>query len=104
MAAGLFGGISALQYLHPPQVWLVLGALIITLALCFLLRLNYALGAITALIHDVLVTVGIFSILNKEFDLTIIAALLTLVGYSLNDTIIVYDRIRETQAARSDDT
>lgn len=104
MAAGLFGGISALQYLHAPQVWLVLGALIITLALCFLLRLNYALGAITALIHDVLVTVGIFSILNKEFDLTIIAALLTLVGYSLNDTIIVYDRIRETQAARSDDT
>lgn len=97
MAAGLFAGITALQYVHAPQVWLVLGALLITLVLCYLLKLNYALGAIVALIHDVLTTVGIFSILNKEFDLTIIAALLTLIGYSLNDTIIVYDRIRETR-------
>jgi len=97
MAAGLFAGITALQYLNAPQVWLVLGALILTLILCFMLKLNYALGAIIALIHDVLTTVGIFSILNKEFDLTIIAALLTLIGYSLNDTIIVYDRIRETR-------
>ncbi|OIN98630.1 MAG: protein-export membrane protein SecF [Desulfovibrionaceae bacterium CG1_02_65_16] len=103
MAAGLFAGITALQYLNAPQVWLVLGALLITLGLCFLLKLNYALGAIVALIHDVLVTIGTFSILNKEFDLTIIAALLTLIGYSLNDTIIVYDRIRETHAARTED-
>ncbi len=104
MAAALFGGITALQYINAPQTWLVLGALIITLVLCYLLKLNYALGAITALIHDVLTTVGIFSILNKEFDLTIIAALLTLIGYSLNDTIIVYDRIRETQKNRSEDS
>jgi preprotein translocase subunit SecF len=97
MAAGLFAGITALQYINAPQVWLVLGALVITLVLCFMLKLNYALGAIVALIHDVLTTVGIFSILNKEFDLTIIAALLTLIGFSLNDTIIVYDRIRETR-------
>lgn len=103
MAAGLFGGIWALQYLHAPQVWLVLGALIITLVLCFLLKLNYALGAIVALIHDVLVTVGVFSLLNKEFDLTIIAALLTLIGFSLNDTIVVYDRIREIRGQRSGD-
>jgi len=101
MAAGLFAGITALQYINAPQVWLVLGALIITLVLCFLLKLNYALGAIAALIHDVLVTVGIFSILNKEFDLTIIAALLTLIGFSLNDTIIVYDRIRETRGLKT---
>jgi len=104
MAAGLFAGITALQYLNAPQVWLVLGALIITLALCFVLRLNYALGAIVALIHDVLTTVGIFSILNKEFDLTIIAALLTLIGFSLNDTIIVYDRIRETRGQKTGET
>jgi len=102
MAAGLFAGITALQYVNAPQVWLVLGALIITLVLCYLLKLNYALGAIVALIHDVLTTVGIFSILNKEFDLTIIAALLTLIGYSLNDTIIVYDRIRETRRLEPD--
>ncbi|MDP3427459.1 MAG: protein translocase subunit SecF [Humidesulfovibrio sp.] len=103
MAAGLFAGITTLQYFHAPQVWLVFGALIITLGLCFFLRLNYALGAIVALIHDVLITVGIFSILNKEFDLTIIAALLTLIGFSLNDTIIVFDRIREIRGLKTGD-
>lgn len=58
-------------------------------------ELRYALGAIIALIHDVTITVGIFSLLGKEFTLPIIAALLTIIGYSLNDTIVVYDRIRE---------
>jgi preprotein translocase subunit SecF len=53
------------------------------------------MGAIVALIHDVIITVGIFSVLNIEFTLPIIAALLTIIGYSLNDTIIVFDRIRE---------
>jgi preprotein translocase subunit SecF len=56
---------------------------------------RYAIGSIIALIHDVAITVGIFSLLNKEFTLPIIAALLTIIGYSLNDTIVVYDRIRE---------
>ncbi|MBN2515556.1 MAG: protein translocase subunit SecF [Deltaproteobacteria bacterium] len=56
---------------------------------------RYAIGAIIALLHDVIITVGIFSILDKEFTLPIIAALLTIIGYSLNDTIVVYDRIRE---------
>jgi preprotein translocase subunit SecF len=56
---------------------------------------RYAIGAIIALVHDVILTVGIFSVLNKEFTLPIIAALLTIIGYSLNDTIVVYDRIRE---------
>ncbi|MBN1828548.1 MAG: protein translocase subunit SecF [Deltaproteobacteria bacterium] len=58
-------------------------------------QLRYAVGAVIALIHDVTITVGIFSLLNKEFTLPIIAALLTIIGYSLNDTIVVYDRIRE---------
>ncbi len=58
-------------------------------------ELRYAIGAIMALIHDVLITVGIFSLLGKEFTLPIIAALLTIIGYSLNDTIVVFDRIRE---------
>ena len=53
------------------------------------------MGAIVALIHDVTITVGLFSIFDKEFTLPIIAALLTIIGYSLNDTIIVFDRIRE---------
>lgn len=56
---------------------------------------RFALGAILALIHDVIITVGAFSLLNKEFDLTIVAALLTIIGYSVNDTIVVFDRIRE---------
>ncbi|WP_225071780.1 protein translocase subunit SecF [Desulfuromonas sp. CSMB_57] len=58
-------------------------------------KFRFAVGAILALLHDVLFTVGIFSLLNKEIDLPIIAAFLGIVGYSLNDTIIVYDRIRE---------
>ena len=58
-------------------------------------ELRYAIGAIVALIHDVVITVGVFSLLGKEFTLPIIAALLTIIGYSLNDTIVVYDRIRE---------
>ncbi len=56
---------------------------------------RFAVGAIIALVHDVLITLGLFSIMNKEIDLTVLAAFLTIVGYSLNDTIIVYDRIRE---------
>jgi preprotein translocase subunit SecF len=55
----------------------------------------FGMGAMIALMHDVLITIGIISITNTEFDLTIVAALLTIVGYSINDTIVVYDRIRE---------
>jgi len=56
---------------------------------------RFAVGGIVALVHDVIVTVGVLSLLNREFSLTIIAALLTIVGYSINDTIVIYDRIRE---------
>lgn len=75
--------------------WLILIALIVTLGLCLFLNLKYALGAIIALIHDVTITVGVFALTDREISLSIIAALLTIVGYSLNDTIIVFDRIRE---------
>jgi preprotein translocase subunit SecF len=56
---------------------------------------QYAIAAIIALIHDVLITMGAFSVLDKEFTLVIVAAFLTIIGYSLNDTIVVFDRIRE---------
>ena len=56
---------------------------------------QFSLGAVIALVHDVFITIGIFSIIGLEFNLSIIAALLTIVGYSLNDTVIVFDRIRE---------
>ena len=56
---------------------------------------KFSVGAIIATLHDVIVTLGLFSILGLEFDLTVLAAVLALIGYSLNDTIVVYDRIRE---------
>jgi len=58
-------------------------------------KLAYAIGAVLALFHDVLITLGLLSLFNKELSLTVIAALLTLIGYSINDTIVVFDRIRE---------
>jgi preprotein translocase SecF subunit len=56
---------------------------------------RFGVGAVAATIHDVVVTIGIFSVLNIEISIAIVAALLTIVGYSLNDTIVVFDRIRE---------
>ena len=57
---------------------------------------RFAPGAVAALVHDVLIVIGVFSVLQVEFDLTVLAALLAVIGYSLNDTIVVFDRIRET--------
>ena len=62
---------------------------------------QYAIAAIIALLHDVLITMGAFSVLDKEFTLVIVAAFLTIIGYSLNDTIVVFDRIRENTRRRS---
>ena len=56
---------------------------------------KFSLGSVAALIHDVVITLGFFSVLQMEFDLTVLAAVLAVIGYSLNDTIVVYDRIRE---------
>ena len=56
---------------------------------------RFALGAIAALVHDVMLTLGFFSVLGLEFDLTVLAAVLAVIGYSLNDTIVVFDRVRE---------
>jgi preprotein translocase subunit SecF len=56
---------------------------------------RFSAGAVASLVHDVLITMGVLSLLQMEFDLTVVAALLALIGYSLNDTIVVFDRIRE---------
>jgi preprotein translocase subunit SecF len=95
MAAALIGAVYFLSIFNVSIPFLILAALLVTLILFWFLELKYAMGAIVALIHDVIITVGIFSLLNIEFTLPIIAALLTIIGYSLNDTIIVFDRIRE---------
>jgi preprotein translocase subunit SecF len=64
----------------------------------FRFEFAYGFAAVLAVFHDTIITVGIFSLLNKPIDLTVVAALLTLVGYSMNDTIVVFDRIRENKA------
>jgi len=58
-------------------------------------QMRFSFGAIAALVHDVIITIGVFSVLQMDFDLTVLAALLAVIGYSLNDTIVVFDRIRE---------
>ena len=68
---------------------------LVMLYVAFRFQLKFSLGSVAALAHDVLITLGFFSILGLEFDLTVLAALLAVVGYSLNDTIVVSDRIRE---------
>ena len=74
-------------------VVLAIGAVLVYIWLRF--EWQFAQGAVAALIHDVLLTIGVFSVMQIKFDLAIIAALLTIVGYSLNDTVVVFDRVRE---------
>ncbi len=74
-------------------VALAIGAVLIYIWLRF--EWQFAAGAVAALVHDVLLTIGVFSEIGIQFDLTTIAALLTIVGYSLNDTVVVFDRVRE---------
>jgi preprotein translocase subunit SecF len=95
MAASLAFGVYMVSVLGMSIIWLIAVALFITIGLCWFLRLEYALGAIVALFHDVCLTMGAFALTNREVTLPVVAALLTIVGYSLNDTIVVFDRIRE---------
>ena len=74
-------------------VVLAIGAVLVYIWLRF--EWQFAIGAVAALVHDVMLTIGVFSIVQIRFDLAIIAALLTIVGYSLNDTVVVFDRVRE---------
>ena len=74
-------------------VLIALGAMLVYIAFRF--EWIYGVAAVVAVFHDTIITIGLFSLFNKQIDLTVIAALLTLVGYSMNDTIVVFDRIRE---------
>jgi preprotein translocase subunit SecF len=76
---------------------LIITALMVTIITCYFMRFSFALGGIIALLHDIIITVGIFSLLNKEITISFVAAILTIIGYSLNDSIIVFDRIRENR-------
>nr|WP_092569225.1 protein translocase subunit SecF [Aidingimonas halophila] len=68
---------------------------LVMLYVAFRFQYKFALGALLALLHDVIIVIGVFSLFGLEFDLTVLAAILAVIGYSLNDTIVVYDRIRE---------
>jgi len=76
-----------------------LGIIGILIFVTFRFELSFAVGAIVALLHDVIITVGVFSLLHRELTLTMVGAVLTIAGYSINDTIVVYDRIREGLAS-----
>ena len=79
-----------------------LGVVMLYVALRF--QYKFAIGALLALLHDVIIVVGVFALFQLDFDLTVLAAILAVIGYSLNDTIVVYDRIRETiRTSRIDD-
>ena len=86
-------------------LWSVLWSIVILLAyISWRFEFRFAIGAVAALVHDVLITLGLFSILAKEINLPTVAAFLTIIGYSLNDTIVVFDRIREnSQSLRGTD-
>ncbi|MFP4225715.1 MAG: protein translocase subunit SecF [Desulfobacterales bacterium] len=95
MAAALIGAVYLFALFGVSIPLLIVVALVVALIMFWQLRLKFAMGAIVALMHDVFITIGIFSLLDIEFSLPIVAALLTIIGYSLNDTIVVFDRIRE---------
>jgi preprotein translocase subunit SecF len=95
IAVVLGGAVYFLYTSGVPMPYIIPAALAVTLVTFWVFGLKYALGAIVALIHDVTISAGVLSFFDKEFTITVIAALLTIIGYSLNDTIIVYDRIRE---------
>ena len=80
---------------------LAVACLLILIYIAFRFSARFAPGAIIALVHDIAITAGIFVILGLEFDLRVLAALLAILGYSLNDTIIIYDRIRENMELRT---
>ena len=86
-------------------LWSILWSIIILLAyISWRFEFRFAIGAIAALVYDVLITLGIFALLSKEINLPTVAAFLTIIGYSLNDTIVVFDRIREnSQSLRGTD-
>ncbi len=82
------------------SIWaLGIGILGILIYVTLRFELSFAIGAIVALLHDVLITVGVFSLLGRELTLPLVGAILTIAGYSINDTIVVYDRIREGLAS-----
>jgi preprotein translocase subunit SecF len=89
------GSTVSKELLHSAILALALTCMGMFVYIWFRFEWQFAIGAIVALVHDVLLTIGMFSALQLDFDLSIVAALLTILGYSINDTVVIYDRIRE---------
>jgi len=98
---GLQGELKRVEFVGPPELrdqgglGMLVALFMILIYVAFRFQYKFALGAVTALGHDVVIILGLFSIFAWDFDLTVLAALLAVIGYSLNDTIVVSDRIRE---------
>jgi SecD/SecF fusion protein len=93
------GALVGAELARTSLIALGLGILGILIFVTFRFELSFAVGAIVALLHDVIITVGVFALLGRELTLTMVGAVLTIAGYSINDTIVVYDRIREGLAS-----
>jgi preprotein translocase SecF subunit len=91
----IVGGVVSKELISSAIWAIVLVNLVIFAYIWFRFEWQFALGAVVSMIHDVMFTLGIFSLFQLDFDLTIVAALLTILGYSINDTVVIYDRIRE---------
>lgn len=104
IAGALTGAMVGLQAIGIPIEWRIWAALLLTLTLCWRFRLAFAAGAMVSLLFDVAATTSLLILLGQEIDLNIVAALLTIIGYSLNDTIVIYDRIREKLRYENNET
>ncbi|MCW5725411.1 MAG: protein translocase subunit SecF [Maricaulaceae bacterium] len=89
------GGAVSRELVMAGTLAVVIALVLMLIYIWFRFEWQYSIGAVVALTHDVIVTIGMFAVLQLEFNLPSIAALLTIVGYSMNDTVVVYDRIRE---------
>ena len=94
-SADVIGGAVSGELVFKGAVAIAVALLLMLLYIWFRFEWQYSVGAIVALTHDVIATIGLFAITQMEFSLSTVAAILTIVGYSMNDTVVVYDRIRE---------
>jgi preprotein translocase subunit SecF len=95
LGQNMVGGAASKELKQKGFMSIIIANGLLLIYIWFRFQFKYSLGAIIALIHDTIVTVGFFAFTGKEISLTVVAALLTLIGFSLNDTVVVYDRIRE---------
>ena len=98
VAVDIVGPTAGKQLTHEAELATLYSLLGMLIYLWFRFELIYGVAAVVAVFHDTLITIGFFSLTNQEITLTVVAAILTLVGYSVNDTIVVFDRIRENLA------